>query len=169
MRRLIDSHAHLSDLEDMKGVVQRAKLAGVDAVVAVGTNLSTCVSTLNWADAFPGYVFPALGLHPTGCTIDEVPAASQFIEKNVDRCVAVGEVGLDYWKIENKTSNLIKSRQRSLYIRQLEMAAEHGKPVSVHGRGAWREALDLACRYGPRWVVYHWYSGRFLYLSNPCR
>ena len=87
MRRLIDFHAHLSDLEDMEGVVQRAKLAGVDAVIAVGTNLSTCISTLNWADEFPGYVFPALGLHPTGGAYDEVPAASQFIERNIDRSI----------------------------------------------------------------------------------
>jgi len=150
----------------MEGVVQRAKLAGVDAVIAVGTNLSTCISTLNWADEFPCYVFPALGLHPTGYTYDEVPAASQFIENNIDRCVAVGEVGLDYWKIEARTSNLMMERQRSLYIRQLEMAAEHGKPVSVHGRGAWHEALDLAVRYGPRWVVHHWYSGPLEVLTE---
>ena len=159
LRRLIDAHAHLSDLEDMEGVVQRAKQAGVGAVVAVGANLRTCVATLSWAEAFPGYVFPALGIHPTEWAGDDVPATLRFIEERLDGCVAVGEIGLDYWSREARRSKRTRERQRGLYVRQLQMAAEHGKPASVHGRGAWRDALDLARLHGPDRVVFHWYSG----------
>jgi len=159
MRRLIDTHAHLSDLDDMEGVVQRAKQAGVEAVVAVGANLRTCAATLRWSEAFPGYVYPALGIHPTEWAEDDIPATLRFIEDHIDGCVAVGEIGLDYWDKEARKNKQIRERQRDLYTRQLRMAAEHGKPVSVHGRGSWRDALDLARRHGPGRIVFHWYSG----------
>ena len=159
MRRLINTHAHLSDLEDMEGVVERAKQAGVDAVVAVGANLRTCMATLRWAEAFPGYVLPALGIHPTEWTEDDIPSTLSFIDAHLDGCVAVGEVGLDYWSRGARKDKAIRERQRDLYARQLEMAADHGKPASVHSRGAWRDALDLARRHGPDRVVFHWYSG----------
>jgi len=136
MRRLIDTHAHLSDLGDVEGVIKRAKQAGVDAIVAVGANMHTCTETLGWAEAFTDYVFPAIGIHPTEWVEDDVPSTLQYIEAHLDGCVAVGEIGLDYW---NRT--------------------EHGKPVSVHGRGSWRDALNLARQHGPEGAVFHWYSG----------
>ena len=159
LRRLIDTHAHLSDLGDMEGVVMRAKQAGVDAIVAVGANLRTCMATLCWAEDFPEYVFPALGIHPTEWTEDDIPATLRFIEERLDKCVALGEIGLDYWSREARKNKENRRRQRNLYIRQLQMAEEHGKPASIHGRGAWRDALDLASHHGPDRVVFHWYSG----------
>jgi len=159
MRRLIDTHAHLSDLEDMEDIVQRAKQAGVDAIVAVGANLRTCETTIRWAETFTDYVFPALGVHPTEWAEDDIPVTLRYMEAHLDGCVAVGEIGLDYWNREARKSEEIRGRQRSLYIQQLEMAAEHGKPVSVHGRGSWRDALNLARQHGPESVVFHWYSG----------
>lgn len=159
MRRIIDTHAHLSDLEGMEGIVKRAKQAGVDAIVAVGANLRTCTATLRWTEAFPNYVFPALGIHPTEWAGEDVPATLRYIEEHLDGCVAVGEIGLDYWNREARKSKENRERQRSLYVQQLQMAAEHGKPASVHGRGSWRDAFDIACQNGPERVVFHWYSG----------
>ncbi len=159
MRRLVDTHAHLSDLGDMEGIVKRTKEAGVDAIVAVGANMRTCTETLRWAEAFTDYIYAALGMHPTEWAEDNVPATLRYIEDHLDACVAVGEIGLDYWNREARKSKEIRERQRDLYIRQLKMAAEHGKPVSVHGRGSWRDALDLARLHGPESVLFHWYSG----------
>lgn len=159
MRNLVDTHAHLSDLLDREGVVDRAKRAGVDAIVAVGANLRTCASTLEWAESFPGYVLPALGVHPTEWFDDDVPSTLGFIEERIDRCVAIGEIGLDYWNKEARKSKDVREKQRELYVRQLKMAKDHVKPASVHGRGSWRDALDLARLHGPDHVVFHWYSG----------
>lgn len=159
LRRLIDTHAHLSDLEDVDGVVRRAKQAGVDAIMAVSANLNTCVATLRWADALPGYVFPALGIHPTEWAEDDVPATLRFIEEHLERSVAVGEIGLDYWDRNARKSEEVRGRQREIYTEQLRMADEHGKPASVHGRGSWRDALDMARTHGPDRIVFHWYSG----------
>ena len=164
MRRLIDAHAHLSDLEDVEGVIQSAKQSGVDAIVAVSANTRTCKATLSWAEAFPGYVFPSLGIHPSEITRarvfkDEHHPSIRFIEEQIGVCVAVGEIGLDYWSREAKKNETVREGQHNIYVQQLQIAAKQEKPASVHSRGSWRDALDLARLHGPDRIVFHWYSG----------
>ncbi len=157
--RLIDTHAHLSDLENQEGVVNRAKKAGIEAIVAVGANLKTNKATIKWSEAFPSYIYPALGIHPTEWTQDDIPATLNYIDENIDRITAVAEIGLDYWDKDAQKNKDIRKIQRQIYVDQLQFAKEYDKPVSVHGRGSWRDALDLAVLYGPENVVFHWYSG----------
>lgn len=159
MRRLVDTHAHLSDLEDREGVVNHAKDAGVDAVIAVGANLATSKATLEWWEDYPCYVYPALGIHPTEWAKDHIPTTLAYILDNIQNIIAIGEIGLDYWDREARKNEDIRERQRRIYREQLETAREYSKPVSVHGRGSWRDALDLAMEHGPGKVVFHWYSG----------
>lgn len=166
MPGLIDTHAHLSDLEDMDGVIERAKKVGIEAIIGVGVNLATCKRTLELADAFPGYVYPALGIHPTEWREDDIASTSRFIEEHIDDCLAVGEIGLDYWNRDARKNKDIRERQRELYIYQLQMAREHEKPASVHGRGSWEDALQLAIKHGPDRIVFHWYSGPLNVLSE---
>lgn len=166
MPGLIDTHAHLSDLGDMDGVIERAKKVGIEAIIGVGANLATCKKTLEWADAFAGYVYPALGIHPTEWSEDGNASTTRFIEEHIDDCLAVGEIGLDYWDRNAKKNKDIRERQRELYIYQLQMAREHEKPASVHGRGSWEDALQLAKNHGPDRIVFHWYSGPLDVLSE---
>ena len=157
--RLVDTHAHLSDLEDREGVIRRAREAGIKAIVAVGGNLETSIATLSWADDYGGYVYPALGIHPTEWMGDDVDETLSFIDEHIDRCVAVGEIGLDYWNREARKSEDVRARQRDIYVRLLGIAVEHGKPTSVHGRGAWEDAYGLAREHGPDRIIFHWFSG----------
>jgi TatD DNase family protein len=157
--RIIDTHAHLSDLGDMDGVIERARNTGIGAIVAVSANLATCKKTLEWADAYPEYVYPALGIHPTEWAGDDIPSTISFIEEHIEGCLAIGEIGLDFWCREARKSKEIREIQRELYRDQLLMAREHGKPVSVHGRGSWEDALRLAREHGPERIIFHWYSG----------
>lgn len=159
MMRLVDTHAHLSDLEDREGVIRRAREAGIEAIVAVGGNLETSRATLAWADDYEGYVYPAVGIHPTEWMGDNVDVTLSFIDTHIDRCVAVGEIGLDYWNREARKSEAVRERQKEIYVRQLGIAVEHGKPASVHGRGAWEDALGLAREHGPDRIIFHWFSG----------
>lgn len=158
-RRLIDTHAHLDDFREMEVVVHRARSAGVDAIVAVGANMKACQLTLRWAETYPNYVYPALGIHPTEWFDEDVEATLRYVEENLDHCVAMGEIGLDYWSREARKNRAVRSRQREIYVMQLEMAVEYDKPVLIHSRGSWRDALDLALRQGPDRAVFHWYSG----------
>lgn len=159
MRRLVDTHAHLSDLDDKEGVAQRARKEEVDAIIAVGANLTTSRATIAWAEAYPGYVYPALGIHPTEWAEDCIPDTIQYIRDNVNESVAIGEIGLDYWEREARKNKDVREKQRQIYTRMLEIAREYDKPVSIHGRGSWNDALDLASEHGPERAVFHWYSG----------
>jgi TatD DNase family protein len=157
--RLIDTHAHLSDLQDRVGVIERAREAGLETIVAVGANLETCRSTLEWAKEFRGYVHPALGIHPTEWLEEDIHENMTFIEDHIGDCIAVGEIGLDYWNKNARKDKALRERQRQLYTQQLEIADNHEIPASVHGRGAWEDALRLAREHGPERVIFHWYSG----------
>ena len=87
--RLMDTHAHLSDLEDREGVIERARGVGIDAIIAVGGNLETSRATLSWADDYGGYVHPALGIHPTewmGDDVDETRVDSAPGNRSNARC-----------------------------------------------------------------------------------
>lgn len=166
MFKLIDTHAHLSDLESLGEALTRAKAAGVWAILAVGADMETCRATLELAETYSGYVYPALGIHPTEIVIQEIPATIKFIEENLERCKAIGEIGLDYWSREARRSKEVRELQRELYIQQLKIASEADKPVSIHARGAWRDALDLAKIHCPGRGVFHWYSGPQDILSD---
>jgi len=157
--RIVDTHAHLSDLEDREGVIKRAREAGIEAIIAVGGNLETSRATLGWADEFKDYVHPAIGIHPSEWMNDDIPETLGFIETHIETCIAVGEIGLDYWYREARKSEDIRETQQEIYAKLLEMAESHGKPASVHSRGAWEDALELAKEHGPERIVFHWYSG----------
>lgn len=163
---IVDTHAHLSDLEEKETIIENARRAGVVAIVAVGANHATNLRTLEWAQAYPGYVFPALGIHPTEFADDDVSASLSFIRENIEKRVAVGEIGLDYWNREARKNKDVREQQRRIYTEQLGIAREHGLPTSVHGRGSWRDALELAVEHGPETVVFHWYSGPLDVLSE---
>ena len=160
MYRLIDTHAHLSDLEDLEAALQRALDAGVYAIVAVSANMETSVKTLRIAEEHPGYVYPALGLHPTEIGADYQDVLT-FIEEKIKNCVAVGEVGLDFWRRKGEPGKTEDERQRQIYVytKQLEVARRHGKPALIHGRGAWETVYSVAESVGVSKALFHWYTG----------
>jgi TatD DNase family protein len=150
--RLIDSHAHLEQVKDLETALERAKAAGVIGVVAVGMGEESNEAILKIGSDHPDFVFPCVGLHPWNLR-DEVEPMLKFLEKKIERCTAVGEVGLDF-KI---------SKPRDLQVRAfrgvLELATRFEKPLIVHSRWAWREAFDMVREAGARRTVFHWYSG----------
>lgn len=128
---MIDTHAHLDAFEDAGGVLERARRAGVDRVITVGTDVSSCRQALALCDAEPG-VFAALGLHPH--------EAGAVGEREVEelrtllvhpRAVAVGEAGLDYYR-----DLAPRDRQAWAFREQVALARELGKPLVVHTRAA---------------------------------
>ncbi|MGD0803437.1 MAG: TatD family hydrolase [Candidatus Bathyarchaeia archaeon] len=155
----IDTHAHLADLPEGDAVVDRAKKAGLSGIVAVSASISTCEGTLELSRRYRGYVHAALGIHPTEFFNQSLETALDTIRTNFSECVAVGEIGLDYWHKLVRKDAAQKEKQREFYVSQLRLAHELDLPVSIHSRGAWGDCLDLAIRYGPGRGVFHWYSG----------
>ena len=151
--QLIDTHAHLDEIKDIDGAICRAKKAGIKAIVGLGSDLASNQRILGLSGRYPGYVFPALGLHPWRLETYDLEANFSLMEKELPGCLALGEVGLDF---AIKTP---KDRQAEVLRRLLEMAIQEQKPVLLHARRAWAEALDLLKAYDVGRAVFHWYSG----------
>jgi TatD DNase family protein len=158
--KLIDTHCHLDEIDNLNFVLDQAREAGVTGIIAVGINYETNQKVLELAEKYNGMVYPALGLHPQELPeMDdaEVERTLGQIEKNIEKAVAVGEIGLDYHKrIRALTS---KERQQAVLRDVIMLAKKYEKPVSIHSRYAWKDALAIATEVGIQDAVFHWYTG----------
>ena len=143
---MIDTHAHLDALDDPAGALARARAAGVDRIVAIGSGLASTRATIAIADAEEG-VAVAAGVHPHQAADGE--PLDRLLD---DRIVAVGEIGLDFFR-----DYAPRDEQRRVFATQLRLATEHGKPVIVHSRAADEETSDLLAEFGGT-VVLHCFS-----------
>ncbi len=158
--RLVDSHAHLEELEDLGSAIERAKQSGVVAIVAVGSDYESNHQVLEIAGKYQGFVHPALGLHPgrlNNEVLSSLESHLQFIEDNLSVAVAVGEVGLDYHKRVVSTAG--KDLQQKVLGTILALAKRHGKPAIIHSRYAWRDSFELTKKASLEKAIFHWYTG----------
>lgn len=151
--KLIDTHAHLDEIKDLEGALARAREAGIRAIVAVGTDLGSNEKILHLASQFPQFVLPAVGLHPWRLDGADLGANLHFIEKELPRCLALGEVGLDF------AIQTPRKKQEEVLQRILAIASRERKPVLLHARRAWGEALRMLKSFEIEKGVFHWYSG----------
>ena len=160
MAGLVDTHAHLDELEELGLAIERAKGAGVEAVLSMGQDLNSNIKTFKLVSAYPAFIYPAIGLHPWSLgnmnpqSLEENIA---FIRDNLNSAIALGEVGLDYDKRVLKGAG--KEQQKEVLKRLLMLAVEFDKPVSFHSRYAWKDSLQIVNESGVRRLVFHWYTG----------
>jgi len=157
MYRLVDTHAHLEEIENLGQVLAEARLANVAAIIAVGSDYESNQKVLQLAKAHKGFVYPALGWHPWNINESEIDRNLEFIEAHIDKAVAVGEIGLDYHKKVRARAD--KDLQKRVLKELLGIAKAHKKPVVIHSRYAWRDALDLVEEAQLEKAVFHWYTG----------
>lgn len=167
VHRIVDSHVHLDEVEDVEEALCQARQAGAIAVIAVGQDNDSNLRVLELAEKHVGFVYPALGLHPWNLgSVDaaEVERSLRLIEDNAPRIVAIGEVGLDYHKRVRARAD--KQRQSEVFKALLELARRYDKPVSVHSRYAWKDSFDMVRESGVRKAVFHWYTGSLNVLQE---
>jgi TatD DNase family protein len=160
MVRLIDTHAHLCDgafANDLGEVLDRARAVGVEAIVSVGEDLADARANLELADAYPHFVWPAAGLFPTILDRDEAEQVMDFMRTHSDRWLAVGEVGLDLWKVQDEGGRGV---QREIFVGFIELARELGLPLNVHSRSAGRHTIQLLLDKGAERVQLHAFDGK---------
>jgi TatD DNase family protein len=149
---VIDTHAHLTALDDADHAVERAAAAGITQILTVGTDVDDCRRALELADRHEG-VFAILGIHPHGAgtaTDDDLAALRELLGH--PKAAAVGETGLDWFRDYAPADD-----QRRLFDAQLSIASEIDKPVVVHTRAADADTLAaLAGFHGG--VVLHCFS-----------
>jgi len=160
MTTIIDTHAHLDQLEDIPGALQRASEAGLSDIIAVSVDLGSMQKLLDLA---PNYKEPrihvGLGIHPGMVKPEEQQAAFDFMRANVKKARAIGETGLDYWYKWVRKDEVERQKQKDSFQFHLELGREFDLPVIVHSRGAWRDALAMAIESKTKRVLFHWYSG----------
>ncbi len=142
---LVDSHCHLQDpkFDDVRDeVIRRAREAGVFALVVVGYDMESSRRAVELAASYDG-VYAAIGVHPhdaktvTRRDIDELSRMADCAS-----VVAIGEVGLDYYRDLSP-----RDTQRRVFQQQLELARNRSLPVIIHSREAEEETLDILASY----------------------
>ena len=158
-RVLTDVHAHLSDPvfdADRAEVMDRARQAGVGVVVAVGETLEDARRNIALADQHPG-ILPAVGLYPTHLDLEQAEAVVSFIREHRSRLVAIGEVGFDHWKVQDREGRRL---QRDIFGRFIDLSLELDLPLNVHSRSAGAEVVAFLLERGARRVLLHAFDGR---------
>ena len=165
---LIDTHTHLEGFArrgELPGVLLRAKEAGVEAMIAIGTDTDDWGLYREIASGHAGSVHYSVGLHP--CSVDEtltsrVAQIEAFWTGKGPRPVALGECGLDRFHLpkEPALAASLFSLQRSAFEAQLAIAKGLDCPVVVHSRGAFEETVGLIDASGIDWkrVIFHCFS-----------
>jgi len=156
---LIDCHAHLNDPvfdADRPAVLQRAREAGVAGVVTVGETLEDAERTLQLAAEHPE-VLPAAGLYPTYLDPDQAERMEALIRGNRERLVAIGEVGLDHWKVKEPAEREV---QREIFTRFVRLSLELDLPLNIHSRSAGRHVVALLLEEGAQRVQLHAFDGK---------
>jgi len=156
---LIDTHCHLTspELSNRLGeVLDRARRAGVCAMISVGTDAADSMRVVELAGRCKE-VFAAVGIHPHAAA-RAAPADLETIAHLLGRprVVAVGEIGLDYhYEFSDRAS------QRRLLAEQLQIAARASLPVILHCRDAYEDAIAILLEQGfaGRPVVFHCFTG----------
>ena len=134
---MIDTHAHLDACADRpSAIARRARAAGVDRILTVGTTPAGCREALAQAETLDG-VWAILGIHPhEAAGVDDGAVRDVCQLLGHERAVAVGETGLDYHR-----DYAPRHSQRLLFERLLAVASDLGKPVVIHTRAAEAETM----------------------------
>lgn len=136
----IDSHCHLTDkrYESAKKVVEDSLNDDVKLLVDVGWSVDSTFLAKNNADKFQNVYFSA-GIHPSECltvTNEDFENITGFLSD--EKCIAVGEIGLDY-----HYDGTDKEKQKRLFEDQIYLADKYKLPFIVHSRDASKDMLDV--------------------------
>ena len=163
--RYFDSHAHYYDdrfaeecEESVDSLVDALLSDNISGIVNVGTSPETCVLAIEQARRH-AEMYTALGIHPSDTRhLSDIESELGKIEEMIldpeSKCVALGEIGLDYHYPETD-----KEKQAMYFDRQMEMAARLGLPVVIHDRDAHGDVMDIIRRHKGVKGILHSFSG----------
>jgi TatD DNase family protein len=179
---MIDTHCHLNFRafkDDTAEVIARAKLAGVNSIINVGSQYKTSERAVKLAQENDN-LYAAIGLHPIHLFEQEVdeeeihfktkaeifnPAKYKKLFANNKRVVAIGECGLDYYRFpENVAKEEVKIKQIELFEQHIKLASELNLPIIIHSRESYDDifqVLEKSIKQGllPKRGVSHCFVG----------
>lgn len=151
----IDVHCHIETYRDIQGVVERAKKAGVGLIVNNSIDFKSMKKTLSLIDWFPE-VRAAFGIYPIEALKldrEEIDEVIEFIRKNRNKIIAIGEVGIDLkWSSDFE-------EQKEILLRFIKLAKELDLPLIIHSRKAEKEVIEILEENKCNKAVMHCFTG----------
>lgn len=142
--RYFDAHSHINDSRfdaDLDDVLARMKEFGVASLV-VGTEKRLSSHAVELAHANEN-LFACVGLHPTDVRDEKFDEAFYRTLGSDSRTLAIGECGLDYFRLNEEERKAEVQRQSVVFENQIELAASLDKPLMIHCRNAHSDMLDI--------------------------
>lgn len=156
MNNIFDSHAHYTDKafnEDREIMLGSLKESGVCGIINCGADIESSASSIELANKYD-YIYATCGIHPEEA--DKIPENYIDILRDLaknKKCVAIGEIGLDYyWRQDTK------DLQKELFEKQILLAKDLDLPIIVHDREAHGDTLEILKKHRPKGVL-HCFSG----------
>lgn len=158
---MIDVHCHLEH-EDIRNrieeVIERCKKE-LKALITSSSHPRDFEYGLSLVEKYPNYVYVCLGLHPEYIEDFNDKVIEDFrkiVEENKNKICGIGEIGLDYYWIKDEK---LRERQREIFIQVIEIAKRVNKPIVVHIREAYEDALKILENSGYQKVLLHMFGG----------
>lgn len=140
---IFESHAHYDDRQfdvDRETLLENLPFQNVGVIVNVGSDVRSSKESITLAHQYD-YIYAAIGVHPDEVdTMKEADMEELSHMAKEDKVVAIGEIGLDYFR---KEGNAYKSVQKEWFCRQLDLAKEIEKPVIIHSRDAAEDTIQI--------------------------
>ncbi|WP_024789131.1 TatD family hydrolase [Lebetimonas sp. JH292] len=137
---IIDTHTHLDNekfINDIDEVIKRAEKNGVKKFIIPAADPKDLPKAIKLSEKYDEIYF-AVGVHPVD--IDKYEEKLLFKHINHPKCVAVGEIGLDYYWVKDEQQRL---KQREMFQAQIDIAKEYDKPIIVHVRDATGDTQEI--------------------------
>lgn len=175
---MIDTHCHIDDPQYADGLdafLADQRESGVEAILVPGVDKTSVKDVLTVCDRYPGYLFPALGLHPENVKDDwreQLATIKAAVDERMSNSpkgvpypiaerpipykglIAIGEIGLDYhWDVS------FKEQQHEALREQMRWAAQYNLPVMIHSRDATEDTLKIIREFSNVKGVMHCFSG----------
>lgn len=149
-----DTHCHISkkDYDNIETIIKNAKTNKVIKMINNGTNMETNKEVLEINKKWPN-VYAAIGFHPDS-TSEFTKENLEFIEKNIDNIVAIGEIGLDY-----HYEGYNKEKQIKFLEAQLKIAEKYDLPVIIHSRDATEDTIKTLKKFPTVKGLIHCFTG----------
>jgi TatD DNase family protein len=147
---MFDVHAHLTDeviYGDLDNVINEAQTAGVRSFLVPAYSKNFWQRGRDIAEKYP-FVYFAVGVHPLFISEGDDPELRETLVKH-PKCLAVGEVGLDY--VSNDSQ---KPQQTAWFAREAAFAKKHDKPLVIHCRKAYSDLLEPLKEYGVPFLLH---------------
>ena len=152
---IIDTHTHLDNekfINDVDEVIQRAKSEGVEKFIIPAADPKDLPRAVELAQKYDDVYF-AVGFHPVDIDKYDEKLITCFISH--PKCVAVGEIGLDYHRVKEEDK---RKKQIEYFHRQIELAKKYNKPIIVHIREATEDSIKVIESYPDIKGVFHCFN-----------